>query len=63
MNIKTPKEKPQESVTQQLSSFIATEKDKIDNLKYGELRIEVRKGIIYRVFISNSVLVKQEFDS
>ncbi len=63
MNIKTPKEKPQESVTQQLSSFITSEKDKIDNLKYGELRIEIRKGIIYRVFISNSVLVKQEFDS
>lgn len=55
--IVTPEEKPKESVTEQTIDAIKKSEEIFNKIKYGEIRIEIKNGIVYRCFVSESLLI------
>jgi hypothetical protein len=53
------------TITQQLVEFFVSNKDnksltdQFDVLKFGEIKIEVKDGQIYRALVSSSVIIKK----
>ena len=58
----TPKEKPQsEAVLQQIVNQINSipNKDKF-NIEFGEVKFEIKNGVLYRMYVVESLLFRKE---
>ena len=57
---KSEKEKPTAQIANQIINFLKNNSNSIESLEFGEIRIEVKNKSVYRVYVSNSILVKSE---
>lgn len=46
------------SVINQLNYILSSQSDRFDKIDFGRITFEIRKGEVYKVEVSNSLLVK-----
>ena len=57
------KQEKQKTIKNQILEFLSTCTDNVEDLKFGIIEFEVRDGIVYRVKVSNSILIKKNQNS
>ncbi len=60
MNAKAVSPTSATKVADQIANFVKDNSTSINDLKYGEVRLMVRDGVIYQMFVSHSLIVKEK---
>ena len=45
-------------VIEQIKDILNSNPEQINELVFGELKFEIRNGVVYKIYLSNSVLIK-----